>query len=79
LLFSDSVILSEGAREVYFTNKSSMSRSRRTQLLFSMIAEGEWTCIVREKQVKGRLRAKKIAFIEKGNPGWEGVALSDTM
>src|SRR3990172_4492445 len=30
--------------------------------------------IAREKQIKGWLRAKKIALIEKQNPGWSGLA-----
>src|SRR5258706_7311678 len=41
-----SVILSEGEREISFTNKSSPSLSRRTWLLFPMIAKGGWTYIV---------------------------------
>jgi putative endonuclease len=32
--------------------------------------------IAREKQLKGWSRAKKIALIEKINPGWEDLAPS---
>jgi putative endonuclease len=31
--------------------------------------------IAREKQLKGWTRAKKIALIEKMNPGWEDLRL----
>ena len=34
------------------------------------------TGIAREKQLKGWVRAKKIALIEKINPGWEDLAPS---
>ena len=34
------------------------------------------TAIAREKQLKGWSRAKKIALIEKINPGWEDLAPS---
>jgi len=30
--------------------------------------------ITREKQIKGWLRAKKIALIESGNPAWEDLS-----
>ncbi len=33
------------------------------------------SAIAREKQLKGWSRAKKIALIEKGNPGWEELRL----
>ena len=32
--------------------------------------------IVREKQIKGWLRSKKIALIERVNPGWKELAVS---
>jgi putative endonuclease len=35
--------------------------------------------IAREKQLKGWMRAKKIALIEKMNPGWEDLTLPETM
>jgi putative endonuclease len=34
------------------------------------------TAIAREKQLKGWSRAKKIALIEKINPGWEDLTPS---
>jgi predicted GIY-YIG superfamily endonuclease len=34
------------------------------------------SAIAREKQLKGWLRAKKIALIDKINPGWEDLAPS---
>jgi predicted GIY-YIG superfamily endonuclease len=35
------------------------------------------SAIAREKQLKGWSRAKKIALIEKRNPGWEDLPLPD--
>jgi putative endonuclease len=35
--------------------------------------------IAREKQLKGWTRAKKIALIEKMNPGWEDLPPSEAM
>ncbi len=32
------------------------------------------TAIAREKEIKGWLRAKKIALIESGNPAWKDLA-----
>ena len=32
------------------------------------------TAIEREKQIKGLLRAKKIALVESGNPTWEDLS-----
>src|SRR5271167_4637485 len=37
------------------------------------------SAIAREKQLKGWSRAKKIALIEKRNPGWEDLPLPDEM
>ena len=37
------------------------------------------TAIAREKQLKGWSRAKKIALIEKMNPGWEDLPLPEAM
>ena len=37
------------------------------------------TAIAREKQLKGWTRAKKIALIEKMNPGWEDLPPNDAM
>jgi len=37
------------------------------------------SAIAREKQLKGWTRARKIALIEKMNPGWEDLPLSDAM
>jgi putative endonuclease len=34
--------------------------------------------IAREKQIKGWLRAKKVALIEEGNPAWEDLYLQMT-
>lgn len=46
-----------------------------TQLVFFEETEDVNAAIAREKQIKGWLRAKKIALIESINPGWEDLSL----
>jgi len=48
-----------------------------TYLVYYEIALDIQSAIQREKQIKGWLRAKKIALIEKMNPGW--IDLSDAL
>jgi putative endonuclease len=45
------------------------------QLVFYEDYPNMLQAIVREKQLKGWTRAKKIALIEKMNPGWEDLRL----
>ena len=48
-------------------------------LVWFEMAPGMESAILREKQIKGGSRAKKLALIEKNNPDWrdlyEGIAL----
>jgi len=43
------------------------------QLVYHELFHDIETAIAREKQLKGWTRAKKIALIEKMNPGWEDL------
>ena len=45
------------------------------QLMYYEIFESIKEAIQREKQIKGLLRIKKIALIEKMNPQWEDLSL----
>jgi putative endonuclease len=45
------------------------------QLVYHELFHDIESAIAREKQLKGRTRAKKIALIEKMNPGWEDLPL----
>ena len=49
------------------------------QLVYHEFFDDIEIAIAREKQLKGWSRAKKIALIEKMNPGWEDLALPDFM
>jgi putative endonuclease len=49
------------------------------QLVYHEFFQDIESAIVREKQLKGWSRAKKIALIEKMNPGWKDLALPDAM
>ena len=53
-----------------FTKKYGCKR-----LVYYEIFEDMENAILREKQIKGGSRAKKIALIEKGNPMWEDLFL----
>ncbi len=48
-----------------FTSKSNVSK-----LVFYDVCEDIESAILREKQIKGWLRSKKIALIESMNPQW---------
>ena len=48
-----------------FTGKYNIS-----QLVYFEVTSDVHSAIAREKQIKGWLRAKKIALIESVNPGW---------
>ncbi|HEV3272258.1 MAG TPA: GIY-YIG nuclease family protein, partial [Candidatus Methylacidiphilales bacterium] len=47
------------------------------QLVYHEFFHDIESAIAREKQLKGWSRAKKIALIEKRNPGWEDLPLPD--
>ncbi len=45
-----------------------------TRLLYFEVVEDVRSAIAREKQIKGWVRAKKVALIEAANPSWEDLA-----
>ena len=45
------------------------------QLVYHELFHDIESAIAREKQLKGWTRARKIALIEKMNPGWEDLSL----
>ena len=45
-----------------------------TKLVYFEVAEDVRTAIAREKQIKGWLRARKIALIESMNPNWDDLS-----
>jgi len=49
---------------------------KSNQLVYHEFFHDIETAIAREKQLKGWTRRKKIALIEKMNPGWEDLAPS---
>jgi len=46
-----------------------------TKLVYYEEGEDIYSAISREKQIKGKLRKKKIALIEKVNPKWRNLYL----
>ncbi len=46
-----------------------------TKLVYDEEGEDIYSAISREKQIKGKLRKKKIALIEKVNPKWRDLYL----
>jgi len=44
-----------------------------TKLVYYEVGEDIYYAISREKQIKGKLRKKKIALIEKVNPEWRDL------
>ena len=46
-----------------------------TKLVYYEEGENIYSAISREKQIKGKLRKKKIALIEKSNPEWRDLYL----
>ena len=44
-------------------------------LVYYEQTEDVWSAIVREKQIKGWLRSKKISLIESQNPEWHDLAM----
>ena len=51
------------------------ARYRITRLVYFEVSQDIQAAIAREKQIKGWLRAKKIALIESVNPGWKDMSL----
>ncbi len=51
------------------------SKYNITQLVYFEATSDVRAAIEREKQIKGWLRAKKIALIEAANPDWEDLSL----
>jgi putative endonuclease len=54
--------------------KGFTSRYRMTQLVYYEHWPSMNEAIAREKQLKGWLRAKKVALIEERNPAWDDLA-----
>ena len=50
------------------------SRYKMTQLVYYEVGDDVRVAIAREKQLKGWLRAKKIALIESMNPEWDDLS-----
>ena len=50
------------------------ARYHITRLVFYEATNSVTTAIAREKEIKGWRRAKKVALIEQGNPGWDDLA-----
>ncbi len=50
------------------------ARYNLTRLVYYESTPNVTAAIAREKQLKGWLRAKKVALIEAQNPGWEDLA-----
>ena len=50
------------------------SRYRIDRLVYFEACGSVRTAIQREKQIKGRTRAKKIALIQSMNPGWADLS-----
>ena len=64
-------------REVQHRQKTSpgfTSKYNISQLVYCQATEDIEAAIAREKQIKGWLRAKKIALIEEMNPEWKDLA-----
>ncbi len=51
------------------------SKYRATRLVYYEVFSDIRDAIAREKQIKGWLRAKKIALIESVNPTWKDLSL----
>ena len=62
-------VLEHRSRTARFTRRYMVRR-----LVHVEIASNPRDAIVREKQIKGWTRAKKIALIEADNPRWEDLA-----
>ena len=51
------------------------SKYKMTQLVYDEVGDDVRVAIAREKQLKGWLRAKKIALIESVNPEWDDLSV----
>jgi len=45
-----------------------------TQLVYYEVTRNVKAALAREKQIKGWLRARKVALIESTNPGWQDLS-----
>ena len=50
------------------------TRYRTNRLVYFEVSETAYVAIAREKQLKGWLRARKVALIEEANPTWDDLA-----
>jgi len=50
------------------------AKYRTVRLVFVETTDDVVAAIAREKQLKGWLRKKKLAFIQAANPGWDDLA-----
>ena len=51
------------------------AKYRIRQLVYFEVTQDVHAAIAREKQIKGWLRAKKVALIESVNPEWEDLSV----
>src|SRR5574337_844592 len=51
------------------------ARYRITRLVYFEVTQDVQAAIAREKEIKGWLRAKKIALLESVNPEWKDLSL----
>ena len=49
-------------------------RYKTTKLVRFEKTSNVWTAIAREKEIKGWRREKKVALIERDNPGWNDLS-----
>ncbi|MGI9175400.1 MAG: GIY-YIG nuclease family protein, partial [Rhodothermales bacterium] len=56
--------------------KGFATRYRAMRLVYSEEYTDVRDAIAREKQIKGWLRAKKVALIEEANPAWQDLSRS---
>ena len=50
------------------------ARYRISRLVYFETTDSPYAAIIREKQIKGWRRSKKVALIDSGNPTWEDLA-----
>jgi putative endonuclease len=54
--------------------KEFTKRYNITKLVYCESVENIQDAIIREKQIKGWLRTKKVALVEADNPGWKDLS-----
>jgi putative endonuclease len=50
------------------------ARYRVRRLVYYEVADNPLAAIAREKQIKSWTRAKRVALVERANPGWRDLA-----